>query len=303
MSDNEQKGEGLSVGFVVVTHNRKNDLRLCLQSISALQGNIDHVVVVDNNSNDGSADLVVSEFPLFKVLIQKENLGPGVARNIGVAALPVDICICIDDDASLVTPQTIRFVREAFASDKRIGGIGFSILDLQGNVDPKCIPRLDKADREEDYLCSYFVGCGCAFRRSTYLGIGGCWDKLFIGCEELDLAYRMLNQGYYFLKTAKIKVQHRESPQSRIIDRDVYLYGRNRTWIALRNLPWRYAVSTIAIWWTRSVYLGFRHGMPIAGLRAVWDGFIGGFSVLKVRQPLGASAVRFLRQHSGRLWY
>ena len=73
------------VAVVVITHQRRDELLLALDRLLALPER-PHVVVVDNGSTDGTADVVRARFPAVELIASPENLG-AVGRNVGVARL------------------------------------------------------------------------------------------------------------------------------------------------------------------------------------------------------------------------
>ena len=83
----------MKVAFVVVSYNTKNLLRRCLSSIeesarcSRIPAQQITTVVVDNASQDGSAELVAAEFPDVRLIASTENVGFTRANNLALQAL------------------------------------------------------------------------------------------------------------------------------------------------------------------------------------------------------------------------
>ncbi len=69
---------------VVVTYNRKNLLRVCLHSVLAQTRPLDHILVVDNLSTDGTLDLLRTEFPQLQVLALTTNAGGAGGFHAGM---------------------------------------------------------------------------------------------------------------------------------------------------------------------------------------------------------------------------
>ena len=68
----------------VINFNGENYLENCLSAIQAERVDIEEILLVDNGSDDRSLDLVTRLFPWVRVVALDQNLGPAVARNIGV---------------------------------------------------------------------------------------------------------------------------------------------------------------------------------------------------------------------------
>ena len=90
-----------SVSYVVVTMNRCAEVVRCLRSLQAHTYPDTEIIVVDNQSSDGTARVVAEQFPEARLLISTENLGAAGGRNLGIEAARGDICVFIDADAEL----------------------------------------------------------------------------------------------------------------------------------------------------------------------------------------------------------
>ena len=78
----------LDLGIVIVNWNTKELLRRCLQTVLASTGDFTFkVVLVDNASTDGSADMVKNEFPSVEVIASQTNGGFSYGNNLGLKAL------------------------------------------------------------------------------------------------------------------------------------------------------------------------------------------------------------------------
>ena len=72
------------LSIIVVSFNTRDILRRSLRAVAAAADGIAHeIIVVDNASHDGSADMVVAEFPAVKLLRAPHNLGFAAANNLG----------------------------------------------------------------------------------------------------------------------------------------------------------------------------------------------------------------------------
>src|SRR5258708_23441896 len=79
------------VGIVIVNWNTRDLLRDCLRSLQAGDPSVTrHIIVVDNASSDGSADMVRAEFPSVEVIANPVNGGVSQANNLGLKARGFD---------------------------------------------------------------------------------------------------------------------------------------------------------------------------------------------------------------------
>ena len=73
------------LGIVIVNWNTRDYLKRCLETVLASEGDFTYrVVVVDNASSDGSADMVRQDFPNIELIASTENGGYPVGNNIGL---------------------------------------------------------------------------------------------------------------------------------------------------------------------------------------------------------------------------
>jgi N-acetylglucosaminyl-diphospho-decaprenol L-rhamnosyltransferase len=78
----------LDLGIVITNYKTRDLLRTCLRTVYASKGDFTfQVVVVDNDSSDGSAEVVAAEFPQAKLIANGENVGYPCANNQGLRAL------------------------------------------------------------------------------------------------------------------------------------------------------------------------------------------------------------------------
>jgi len=112
-----------------------------------------------------------------------------------------------------------------------------------------------------------------------------------------------MNRGYRLIYAASVRVVHDEVSTGRPKGQWVYFQARNRCWIAVKNLPRRYALSTTLLWWAYTAWVGLTHGQFSFFLRGVRDSLLGLPEILRARQPLRKPVVAEMKRLSGRVWY
>ena len=292
------------VSYLVLTMNRVEELSLCLESIREQDYPNIEIVVVDNASNDNTEAVVRDRFPEVRLRCLDENLGAAQGRNEAFSMARGEVCVVLDDDATLPDPDATGRIVEYFRKDPRLGVVSLTVRNaFTGKVDTKAIPRRDKRLLEHDYPCTYFCAAGVAFRRKAVDDAGGFWGELFIYAEELDLSYRILDKGYRMLHSAGIDVLHRETPVARPSGRYFRYATRNRIWVAWRNLPWPNALVTSIAWMARNGLKSLGNGCFMAYLAGLGDALVRIGHPLRERKVLEPATMRMLKRHSGRLWY
>lgn len=217
------RGTAPAIAVVVPTYNRAPSLARLLDAIdpdevAALGAEI---VVVDDGSSDGTADVVAaSSLPVH--LVRQANQGPAAARNAGWRAATAPIVVFVDDDC---VPQPGWLTDHAAAfDDERIAGAGGTIEALvggfvadfvtaDGSVDHGRAPGGD-ADADPTYL----VTANASFRRTALVEAHGFAEhyraeregatgRITAG-EDVDLCWRLVDAGWRLVRADGATVAH-----------------------------------------------------------------------------------------------
>ncbi len=223
-----------TVSLVISVWNRKDDLRENLASIRAQTVKADQVVVVDNDSHDGTPEMVVTEFPEVQ-LIRMPHSAYGACEtfNIGFSSAWGDFVGILDDDVVLPADFVAQMLA-AFDAEPPTTAI----------VSPKVIePEMpdwykDSAEVNTPRYLSTFRGCG-SMARGDALRKAGFYDQhFFIFGNERDLTTRLLNLGYRVKMEPGIEVFHKAPFGMRHGKRSLYYHVRNFWLWAFKYLPW-----------------------------------------------------------------
>jgi len=182
-----KENDNMAVSVVIVTYNRNEDLKKCLQPLSNQQAtdfNFE-VIVVDN----GQSQLDNFKHYLDQYINCPINFNLAEGRNIGAYFARGDIVIFLDDDA-VVGPDYISSIKSAF--DR------FDIFGLRGRTYPKSDTHVNNNvniyDLGNKPFPSYCNQEGnSAFLRQVYRAMGGM-DPLLFGHEGSDLTYRIIQE-------------------------------------------------------------------------------------------------------------
>jgi len=134
------------LGIVIVSWNTRDLLRKCLKSVYASEGVTSQVVVVDNASSDGSAEMVRAEFPQAALIANSENVGYPAGNNLGLRLIGYDrgkvdglprYALLLNPDTEL-PPTALREMVAFMDADPRIGVAGPKLLLPDGSLDLAC---------------------------------------------------------------------------------------------------------------------------------------------------------------------
>lgn len=124
----------VDLSIIIVSWNVREQLRACLQSISQYStGVTSEVIVVDNASHDGSADMVATDFPQVRLIRNNSNRGFGAANNQAIQIAQGTDVLFLNDDCQLtsnILPQLHTILR----SNPQIGMIGIKLLNQDGSI-------------------------------------------------------------------------------------------------------------------------------------------------------------------------
>jgi GT2 family glycosyltransferase len=203
-----------SVSVVVVSYNTLEKLRKCLTAIEPHH----QVIVVDNASSDGSADMVAQNFPDATLIRNQENKGFGAANNLGAAAATNPLVLFLNSDA-YAEPGAIDHLAGVF-HDPQIVAAGGKLLNPDGSLQNSSANRLTlwAVFCEQLYLEKLFpnsklfspywntsqlqqlpepaktdqVMGACLMVRSK---IEAFDERYFLYCEDTDLCLRLSKHG------------------------------------------------------------------------------------------------------------
>ncbi len=277
------------ISIIIITYDRVNDLIDLLKNLENQTFHDFEVIVVDNNSQDGTREIIPRDFPHVKYILSKTNLGVPAGRNLGVKNAVGDILVFIDNDA-LLHPKALSSVSEIYDTNPEIGILAFKILnyftkelDLTTwvfNEHLKTVTNLHPVNT--------FVGAGFAIHRKVFNKIGLLWDDLFFMHEEKDFSFRALNAGFKIVYVPWIEVYHKVSPQRRFESNERFFYYgiRNEIWIYIKNIPWRFTVPHLFfLFWAGGLY-ALRLGYFKYFLKGYYDGLLQGMRKLSMRHPV-----------------
>ena len=267
----------MRASFVILNYNRKNELLITIEKTKALiAGRPDayEIIVVDNNSSDGSADAVKAVHPEITLIERKENTGVA-GWNYGFEQAKGDYLIVLDDDSNLESG-----LEEALTYMDQNAKVG--VLALNVTTGPYTNEMFKWKDHEN---IIGFIGCGAVIRKSLYDKIGGFAAWLFIYGHEFDYAIRCLDAGYEVQFFENSNVIHRASAINRSSKRLKVFCTRNEMGIVYKHFPkerWKYL--------TRMLVNGLKC-IKSEGLMAAWYTLIGARDFFKMRKQLAYSPV------------
>jgi N-acetylglucosaminyl-diphospho-decaprenol L-rhamnosyltransferase len=296
-----------SVSAVIVTWNRREALEIVLDRLADLP--VDEVLVVDNGSEDGTAELVRARGGNVRLLEQGENAGIA-GRNRGAEAATGDLLLMLDDDAYPL-PGAIEVLVERFEADARLGAAGGLVRDVDAAGTVLRSTELGtfdwwlrsgrKGDAPAEGFPAFFFPEGASLlRRSAYLEVGGFFEPYFYLSSEIDLATRLLAAGWDVRYVPRAEFDHLKAPGGRASDRALYFRIRNHLWYLWLRFPATVALRRSLAYLTFDLIDAAYQRHPGAWARAVRDAWTQRALVSGHRQPVSREVRRRAELNRGR---
>jgi GT2 family glycosyltransferase len=219
------------VAVVIATRNRGPELLGTLTRLRALHER-PRIVVVDNGSTDGTAELVRTHHPDVQVVGLRRNRG-AAARTVG-ARLVDSPYVAFSDDDSWWAPGALARAVQLLDRHPRLAVLAARVLvGPEERLDPVCDQMahspLPAADDLPGPPVLGFIACGAVLRRAAFLEVGGFDVRLGVGGEEELLSVDLAAGGWGLAYVDEVVAHHHPSPS-----RDPS--GRRR--VQVRNALW-----------------------------------------------------------------
>lgn len=246
--DWEQGADQEKVTIGVVTHNRKEILQRTLEAIDRLDYPAYDVMVVDNQSTDGSWEWVRQAYPHYRTIQLEKNLGPNVARNLILTEGDSRYVLLMDNDIAL-EPNALAELMDVM---QRVPRAAVCHAEIRDPLDPEAalhynggwihylgalMPRrYASATRPRYELFDVLSGQVLLIDRQAAAEIGGFDDYYFFGWTDGDFTVRMSLAGYLCLNVPYAVGWHNTAPRS---NPKVFYQVRNRWYFMLKTYAWR----------------------------------------------------------------
>jgi GT2 family glycosyltransferase len=242
---------------IVLSWNGARYLPGCLDALLAQQGAEANLLVVDNGSTDGSADLVRERYPAVRLVENGRNLGFSAGMNVGMrllrdSAKPPDVVVLLNQD-TLVAPDWLHNILLPFQQDERIGAVGCKIYYPDGRTlqhagawleSARAVSHhygyreLDQGQHDRPRSVEYVTGAAMALRMRA-LDEVCLFDEGYSPAyfEEIDLCWRLRRAGYLVHYAPSASLRHDESSSIADPVRLNALVNRNRLRFVVKTFP------------------------------------------------------------------
>lgn len=203
--------DALITTVIIPVYNGAETISQCLEGLRDQTVTPDEVLVIDDGSTDGTAE-VVTQFPEVR-LIRQDNSGPAAARNLGVAEAKGEVALMIDADCRPV-PSWVEAMVRPF-DDPSVVGVRGEYLSDQVELTAQWIQAeyedryLRSRGRERiDFIDTYSAG----YRVEEFLAAGGFDTSIpTAAVEDQEFSFRLAADGHRLVHAEGAKVFHRHN--------------------------------------------------------------------------------------------
>lgn len=224
----DKSADPIVVSVVVVSYNTRAPLRRCLVALRDSTDLSTEVIVIDNASSDGSADVVEREFPEIHLIRSSTNLGFAAGVNRAARHAVGDYLLLLNPDAE-IQPGAVGALVDAARRHPLAGPIGGRTVDPEGTLDPRSCWALPTAwsvfcfgsglstvfrrspifdpeslgrwPRDTERVVGAISGALLLIERELWVRLGGFDEDYFMYSEDIDLARRARDFGRRSLVT------------------------------------------------------------------------------------------------------
>lgn len=225
------------VSVIILNWNRRQDVLELLEQLKTQTYTQIEILVVDNDSRDGSTSAIRKTFPKVRLVGLPTNIAlAGFSKGMEVARGDYFVLLASD---TMVTDNLIEKHVEKLLNNPGLGISCASTFDWETKhyLTPN---RAKSGNNKTGYRVTYFDGNGVGVRREVFEAVGGYRADYFICLEELEWAVRVLQAGYEIGCFTDVVVYHKKSEAGgEYRSRLGYYYCRNWMWFYAEYLPIR----------------------------------------------------------------
>jgi GT2 family glycosyltransferase len=287
------------VSVTIVTYNSGRFIKRCLESVLDQKYAPREIIVVDNNSTDGTVDILEQFADRCRVVYNAENIGFAAAQNQAIRLAGGDWILTLNPDV-LLLPNFIQWLVDAGQIDDRVGTVCGKLLTIKSSFDlpekplvdstgiyfTPALRHLDRGSQEVDnghYLSNEYVfgaTAAAALYRRTMIDDVAIDDEFFdpdffVYREDADVAWRAQLLGWRCLFTPQARGYHVRNVlpgNRRALPAAINMHSvKNRFLMRLKNITWDvYKRNWMSIIARDTVVLGCCLVREHSSLKAFW---------------------------------
>jgi len=296
------------VSIIIPNWNGRHHLDSCLSSLQNQNFSDFEVILVDNNSSDGSREYVRESFPEVRLVELESNLGFTGGCIAGLDVAQGEIIVLLNNDTE-ADAKWLSSLVETFKMDAGIGIVATKIMlfdrrdhihsagdiySIDGIPNNRGVWQEDLGQYDDEEEIFSACGAAAAYRRSMIGEIGFLDDDFYFSCEDVDLGWRAHLAGWKVRYAPKAIVYHKLKATGGSVTGSYY-DGRNFLYLIWKNYPWSLlkrhlpviVQAQLSITW--DALKAWRGEAARARLRGQAAGLIGFFKIYPKRRQIQTS--------------
>lgn len=227
----------MKLSIIILNYKTRGLLRQCLKGLLQHLPNVEHeILVVDNASHDGTADMIVREFPGVICIETERNLGFGGGMNVGIQKAHGEYILLLNTDIAILDDALSSLIAY-LDGHPTVGLIGPRLVNPDGSTQLSCyrfpnfftalwrrtpfgkLPSIQHQlrsymmadfDHKSDRPVGWILGACMMVRRKTLDAIGLFDERFFLYVEDTDLCRRCWEAGHevHYVSSAEIVHYH-----------------------------------------------------------------------------------------------
>ncbi len=217
---------GTTLSVIIVNYNGCKYLNDCITSLYKHLNNISfEIIILDNNSKDGSCEYIKTNYPEIKLIESNENYGFGKGNNEAVKKADGEYLLLLNNDTIIL--DDLGPVLLTLKSNLSIGAIGINMFDGNNNYLPVSgdfpnilnmfwMKKIQYSNKEftkgnflkTEYEVAWLSGSFLMTPKKVYNEVGGFDEDYFLYVEDVDFCRRIADKGYKRLFLSSYKYIH-----------------------------------------------------------------------------------------------
>jgi GT2 family glycosyltransferase len=240
------------VSIIIINYNGKSYLEKCLESIKKIKYDNLEIIVVDNNSTDGTMEFLVQNYPSIITLKLDKNYGFAKPNNVAAKIAKGDFLLFLNNDTE-VTPNFLTELVQVLVGNDQIGICQSLLLKPNGEIDSSgdfidTIGVVYNSKKPIDKIreISSARGASMIIRKELFLDLGGFDEQFFVSFEDVDLGWRTWIKGYKVVINPKSVVYHHGGKTHDSIKDEISFHGlKNQLSMKITNFEMKYSISSL----------------------------------------------------------
>lgn len=211
--------------ILILTWNARHFLPACLETLFAQDYPHFTVMVLDNDSTDGTPEWVRTHYPAVQVVENRRNLGFAAGNNVGLRQTQTPFVVLVNPDVELA-PDWLTQLLAPMRQDATIGIVGCKIYEPGGTIlqhaggyitQPQALSghyglgERDRGQHDEPREVEYVMGAAMAIQQEVVQSIGLLDEGFFLYYEDVDYCERARKAGYHVAYIPGAHLIHHES--------------------------------------------------------------------------------------------